>query len=348
MSKYAQREGNIACSACIRSKTVKTLETRYGVINTLDIPKVREKLSNPKTEQLIEILLQNAYKVKFVREYILGPYSFDFFVPESNLLIECQGDFFHGFKQYGYSGLPKDRAKASWVETHTGYKLVWIWEHELNLGRVKKVLDFHIGGCCEPPIDVKLVKLHFKKIQNSEAHAFLTQFHYLGNLGTIASCYGAYLEETLVAVCAFGGVTRAQSILKVNNAVGASYGPKQLKELRRFCIRPNARTKNMGSYCLRRFLHAYAQDFKDVLAILSFSDTTVDDAGTIYKASNWKQLPSTSLSYHYLDINSGKRIHKRTVWDSARQNHMTESEFVRQAGLEKIIEEPKTVWLAVL
>lgn len=345
MAKFSSRKGNLACAKCVRKKTVSTLKEKYGVSCTLDIPSVREQLANPMTEQIVETLLRDTYRVEFVRGYAVGPYSFDFYIPSCNLLLECQGDFFHGFKQNGYSGTPQDRAKSSYIEANTGYKLVWVWEHEIHIGRVKKVLDFHIGGHSEPEVRVLLKSLVFKKIQNADAHAFLSKFHYLGNLGTVATCYGAFHEGLLVAVCAFGGVTRNQSIKKANTAFGTSWGPLQLKELRRFCIRPNASAKNMGSFCLTKFVNAYSSDFPDVAAVLSFSDSSVDDFGTVYKAANWRSLPETGPSYHYCDPQTNRRIHKRTVWDMAKGSHMSEPEFAASSGLIVVKEEPKSVWL---
>lgn len=348
MSKYSQRQANIACPQCVRNKTVKTLQDKYGVSTTLDIPSVRQKLANPKTEQIVEAMLRDTYKVEFDRNFTIGPYSFDFHIPSKNLLVECQGDFFHGFKQYGYSGTPKDRAKSTYVEDHTSHKLVWVWEHEIHAGRIKKILDYHIGGADEPAISFKLGGLEFKRIQNASAHAFLSRFHYLGNLGMVATCYGAFFKETLMAVCVFGGVTRQQSIGKINTSAGTNYGPKQIKELRRFCIRPRAHMKNMGSYCLRRFVDLHIVDAPDTCAILSFSDTTVGDLGTIYKASNWKRLSDTPKSYHYLDPSTSRRLHKRTVWGLAKSNHMSEADFARQTGFVLVNEDPKSVWLKVL
>ena len=348
MAKYSQKAGNIACPKCVRKKTVRTLQQKYGVMATLDIPSVQLKLTNPKTEQIIESVLTSTYKVGFKRNFVIGPYSFDFFIPSCNLLIECQGDYFHDFKKNGYSGTPQDRAKSSYIENNTGHKLVWLWEHELHIGRIRKVLDFHIGKILEPSISPELHSLSFKKILNSEAHSFLAQFHYLGNLGTVATCFGAYDVDVLVAVCAFGGVTRQQSIQKVNKHIGANFGPKELKELRRFCIRPNVGTKNMASFCLKKFLQLCKDASPDARAVLSFSDPTVGDVGTIYKASNWKQLPDAVKSYYYMDPQTGKRIHKKTVWDTARQAHMSEIRFASDAGLEKVDEMPKHVWLRVM
>lgn len=349
MSKYSLRDGNVTCgkTVCVRKKTVQTLQERYGVTCTLDIPSVQEKLANPTTEQMIATMLSTRYGVEFVRNHVIGPYSFDFFIPSSNLLIECQGDFFHDFKNNGYSGTSQDRAKSTYVERHTGHKLVWVWEHELHVGRLSKILDFHIRGVSEPELTFDLSELQFGEVSKHVAHTFLSQFHYLGNLGSVATPMGASLGDEAIAVCAFGGVTRNQSIAKINKFTGKSFGPKDVRELRRFCLRPNVNVENLASFCLSRMVREYGKA-SGVKALLSFSDTSVGDLGTIYKATNWVSMGETGKSYHYLDPKTGKSVHKKTVWDSAKSAHILEHEFAVKAGLVKVDEEPKGVWLKLV
>ena len=345
MSKFTSRDGRVTCWGCMRKKTVETLQDKYGVSSTLSIPSVIEKLEDPSTEQVVASVLRDRYGLDFIRQYPVGPYSFDFFVPSINLLIECHGDYFHDFKANGYSGTPKDRAKSSYAEKFSPHKIVWIFEHEIHLGRINKILDFHVHGARDEVVSFELKELEFRSIPSKDAHSFLSQYHYLGNLGTVSSPYGAFFGDTLVAVCAFGGVTRNQTIRKVNESIhGSSLGPKDLRELRRFCIRPNVPVKNLASYCLARFSKLYKEEHPNVLACISFSDQTVQDVGTIYAASNWKKLHKTGKSYHYFDVKSHKAIHKKTVWDLAKSAHMKEVEFARSAGLKLIKEEPKTLW----
>jgi len=168
------------------------LQEKYGVSCTLDIPSVREKLESPSTERLVAAVLSKRYKIEYIHQYTIGPYSFDFFVPSLNLLIECQGDYFHNFKENGYSGTPKDRSKSSYVENNTNFKLVWIYEHEIHIGRLHKILDYHIFNAIEPATDFELKDLSFSSIPNADAHQFLSKYHYLGNLGTVATCWGAF------------------------------------------------------------------------------------------------------------------------------------------------------------
>jgi very-short-patch-repair endonuclease len=347
MSKFSIREGLITCWSCMRQKTIETLEKRYGVKCTLDIPAVRKKLADPKTEQIIAAFLRDRYKVDFIRNHTIGPYSFDFYIPSINLLVECQGDFFHNFKEFGYSGMPKDRAKSSYIENNTVHKLVWVWEHEIHIGRLRKIFDYHIYNAIEPKRSVTLNDIEIRKLSNNEAHSFLSQYHYLGNLGMVATSFGAFFEDLLIVVCVFGGTTRNQSIKKVNKFLKTSYGPKQIRELRRFCVRPNIEAKNLASFSLKRFIQAAKDGNRNTKAIISFSDPTVGDQGTIYKASNWRKMLDTVPSYHYVDSKTSQIIHKRTVWGMAKAAHMTEKDFVASSGLRRVEELPKSMWIKV-
>jgi hypothetical protein len=348
MSKYSQRLGNTSCPKCVRKKTIKTLETKYGVTNTLDIPSVRAKLMNPKTEQVIESILSSRYRVNFIRNYIIGPYSFDFFVPSANLLIECQGDFFHNFKKCGYAGLPKDRSKSSYVETNTNHKLVWIWEHEIHIGRVNHILDSHILRVTDSDLTIDTNKLIFKTVTDKDAHSFLSQYHFLGNVGMVSACVGAYYNDDLVSVCVFGGVTRQNTILKVNNFSKTNFGPKQLRELRRFCIKPNIHADDLVGFCLNKFIDLLTKLSPSTKAVVSFSNPSIDDTESMYESLGWTRLSDSAKSYHYLDTVNNKQIHRRVVAGLANDSHMTERQFVDNSKLVKVDESPKHTWLRIL
>lgn len=69
--------------------------------------------------------------VEHESQYRPDDYSriYDEFVPP-NILIEVHGDYFHS-EEY-FSGIEKrDAEKAAWAKDH-GYKLIVIWEHEIN------------------------------------------------------------------------------------------------------------------------------------------------------------------------------------------------------------------------
>lgn len=342
---WVKSNGNISCQDCRQLRSIQTLTERYGVQSVNSIPHVIEKMKNPYIHDIISRMLKDRYNVEFIREFPIHNLSFDFFVPSANLLIECQGDYFHDFKSTGYSGTPRDRGKATYIDRHTNYKLIHVWEHEIHLGRLAKILDYHIYGVTEPVVVVDdLSVLSFDFVASDIASEFLSRYHYLGPFTQSTKFCGAYAGSELVCLAAFGGITRDQSTQKISKHLNIPLLSSQIRELRRFVIRPRVESSNLASYCLSRFVKLLKQHTTNLKGVLSFSDPTVGDVGTIYKASNWKSLPQTAASYHYLDSRTNKIIHKKTVWDWARKIKMTEAGFSRNSGLLRVQELPKAAW----
>ncbi len=347
MSYYTQAHpltcGSAKCKAIKRRTTLLKL---YGSESGFDIPGVKEKLQNPTTERIVASILESHYKVPFERSFTVGPYSFDFYVPLCNLLIETHGDYLHNFKDNGYSGTPRDKAKATYIEKYSKYKLVWLWEHELHLGRLRKVLDYHILRAIEEPIQFQLSDLEFRPVPLKEAHVFLTTNHYLGTLGTAASPYGAYFKDTLVCLLVFGGVTRHGTVKKTAEQLGlGKLNPGSVREIRRFCVRSGLDVNNLSSYCMSKLIGAYKSESPKLKLLVSFSDPNVGDSGGLYKACSFIEAGQTGESYHYFDPVTVRYIHKRTVYDQALSNHMTERQFVEYTGLCTVSEVPKTKWV---
>ena len=343
-----------SCIKCRKKKNMETMIDKYGVSNALSMSSVQDKLTDPLTERIVGSILQTKYKVEFIRNYSVPfidgkEYTFDFFVPVANLLIECQGDYFHDFKSNGYSGTARDRSKVTYIENHTNFKLIHIWEHEIHLGRVNEILNYHMYGTVEHEIEIKSkINIQFRKIDDKTAHSFLCQYHYLGNLGIASTCYGAFFDDVLICVGTFGGITRQGTFKKVNKLTGFHTSAKTLKELRRFCVRPNVISDRLAPYCLRAFLELYSQEHLFVEVVVGFSDPTVCDSGLIYKYSGWKSLEDISKSYHYLDPKTLKMIHKKTILKCATNSHMTETAFVASVGLTKVDESSKLMWMKSL
>lgn len=342
------RGNRLSCKSCRKLSVSDTLMKKYGVSTVCAIPSVMEKMADPYTNRLVARILSDRYGVSFVREFEIKNYSFDFWVPSANLLIECQGDYFHDFKNNGYSGTPRDVGKATYVAKHTSHKLIHIWEHEIHIGRLSKILDYHIHGAMVPMITLEdLYQLRFAHVSHEDARKFLAQYHYLGGSSITSYAYGAYLDDELLCVAIFGGVTRNQSLGKV--ASGFTTVPTTgVRELKRFCVRPNVTCKNLPTYTMARFMTMFKKDFPSLSAVISFADSTVCDVGTIYKASNWHKLKDTSPSYHYLDPQTNKVIHKKTLWDWSKKMKMSESDMASKIGLIRVPEGIKSVWVKTI
>ena len=63
----------------------------------------------------IEIAVQNELKllgVEFEKQKHIGPYFIDIFIPTKNVVIECDGDYWHGFEDRK----EKDKMRDEWLE----------------------------------------------------------------------------------------------------------------------------------------------------------------------------------------------------------------------------------------
>lgn len=116
-------------------------------------------------------------------------------------------------------------------------------------------------------------------------------------------------------------------------------------ELSRFFIMAGT-PKNTESFFLGYCLRQLRKD-GFIGKIVTFADADENHKGTIYKATNWIFDGMTQLNYHYLDIN-GQRIHKRQVWNRAKQNNLKESEESKLEALTKIIESPKSRYYYII
>lgn len=79
----------------------------------------------------------------------------DFYIPNKNLVIECHGDYWHmnpsKYSSNDYNTLTKRTAKEQWNKDlrrrlfmeSRGYKVVEVWESEINNGDYKK-LDIYV------------------------------------------------------------------------------------------------------------------------------------------------------------------------------------------------------------
>ncbi len=88
-------------------------------------------------EEIFENMLIDL-KIKYESQKILHGKIFDFFVPNKNIIFEIDGNYWHGY------GLTMEQMNDVQRKTHvndkkktllaegSGYKLVRIWEHELE------------------------------------------------------------------------------------------------------------------------------------------------------------------------------------------------------------------------
>ncbi len=138
-----------------RNKISNTLK-RYYILNPeaiIEIKRRRSKQKIPKKDTTIEIKIQDyltMLKIEFVTHKYIDinhSYQCDIFVPSINLVIECDGDYWHGNpEKYPKNKLSKRQKEQKMRDNNRtkellekGYRVIRIWEDEI---RKMKLEDF--------------------------------------------------------------------------------------------------------------------------------------------------------------------------------------------------------------
>jgi GNAT superfamily N-acetyltransferase len=286
--------------------------------------------------------LLTALGIQYVRHHVIGYFEFDLFIPGSNLLIECNGEYWHSLRK------PADAAKFTHIsEYHPQYRVLYLWERDfMNPGLIRQKLMAELIGAEDPSLeqrdfsfdDLTVRPLDAKeKLPHSYYSApeeFLQSFHYAGYGRSAKSVYGAFLGPELVAVCKFATPVRQE--------VATSIGLRQSEvlELDRFCIHPLYQKKNFASWLVSRCSRRAFDDHPQVRTLVSFADSTFGHTGVIYRAANWSFVHVVRPDYHYLGP-GGFVIHKKTLWDHARKNGHSEADYVAANGYIKVFGKEK-------
>lgn len=98
-----------------------------------------QKKAFTSIEKKIHSLLDNM-GVRYVIGFDAKYYICDIYLPDDNLIIECQGDYWHANpNKYSLDSINKtqarnvhrDKTKKSYL-TNLGYKLLYLWEYDIN------------------------------------------------------------------------------------------------------------------------------------------------------------------------------------------------------------------------
>jgi GNAT superfamily N-acetyltransferase len=298
-----------------------------------DFSSVKEKMATLANNQLGRISniqktlysLLNDLGIKYEPEKLIGYYSFDCFLPDHNILIECQGDYWHNRPE----AIATDKAKATYIKEYfPQYKLVYIWEHEFKTQDLVLNLLKYLTGSQQQIVDYDFDKLAIKQIDSVDCELFVSKYHYAGRIGKATINYGAFLGDVLVAACVFSPITRQESSIKLDCK------PQEMKELSRFCVHPQYQKHNLASWMISRCIKEISNN-KLLKYLISFSDETFNHIGTIYKASNWKHDGMVAPSYWYVNDDSYV-MHKKTLWDHAKKMGMGENEYAEKYGYKKV------------
>lgn len=326
----------------IKEKAIKNIKKHSGRISKLmkgkwaNDKEYRQKvltsmgrMNTVSSLQKIVYSIFDDYAVKYEKEYVLGYFRFDCMVPDvleggKSLLIECQGEYWHNQKDRKI----RDKQKATYIGRYCSDKflLKTIWEHEFKRnGFVKNKLLQWCGINQTENFDFDFNDINFKKIDINVANVFCGKYHYFANAGRSGLFYGAFMGGKLVAVSAFAGITRKESINFTD------FKTNEVKELTRFCIADGYHKNNFASWLLSKLIKATG-----VKMIITYADETYGHSGIIYKSCNWQYVSEVKPDYFYRNKDNYV-VHKKTLWDHAKKQGSTEKQYSIEHGYDKIM-----------
>jgi len=284
----------------------------------------------------LEIITSNiltALSISYKEQYVVGPYIFDFYLPDFKVYIECQGEYWHSLE----SAVKRDASKSTYLrKAHSDSKFLYLNEVDFcNPTLIKQKIISICGSTAITQVksfelksvDIKLIKKDDRDF--NLAHNLLTSFHYAGFGRAAKVIFGAYKDKELIAVCKFSPPIRQE----VATSLGIS--PKNMLELDRFCIKPDRQIKNFASWFLSRAAKLIFSIDSSKSHLVSFADSTYNHLGTIYKAANWAYVGVVSPDYYYVN-GQGWILHKKTLYNQAVRNKMRESDYAEKHHYVKI------------
>ncbi|MDO4975538.1 MAG: hypothetical protein Q4E61_04415 [Alphaproteobacteria bacterium] len=107
--------------------------------------------------QIITNNLLDSLDISYINEKNFTYYSVDNYLPDYNLIIEVNGDYWHSSPLfYEYNSLndvqknriPKDKAKHTYIKNNYGIEILYLWEYDLinNKDLCKKLIQLYIDN----------------------------------------------------------------------------------------------------------------------------------------------------------------------------------------------------------
>lgn len=256
--------------------------------------------------------------LRYNRQAVIDDFRYDFSI--NNVLIEVQGSYWHTKAQRRQ----RDAYKRK-LAYDNGRKLVIIWDYELN--KPELVKNRLLNAISKKEFNFKDSRV--KAVDWAYAKELLNEFHYQG-CGRSGHCIGAMYNGKLIGVAVFAKPTRLETAAKQNICYN------NILELTRLVIHPEYQSWNFASWFISKCTKSIKTSHPQISMLISFADLTFGHSGTVYKASNWEFDGYSEASYWYYYKRENRIYHKKTIWNRARDDNMTEKEYYIKHNLIKV------------
>lgn len=303
-------------------------ERRAGLRPLIPVNKLDTK-PELATRQVLEEL-----KINFIPQFAVGPYHFDFGLPQHKLLLEIQGEYWHSLQNV----IANDLAKEAYVRSqHPDFRILYISELEaLKKGVIEKLI------CTELNMEIEMINLDLDSvtvapIASEIATDFIAKKHYLPRFRkSTRYVHGIFHANELIGVLIYASPSY-HTIAGRHKIM-----PKHVIELSRMVIRNDCHVKNLISKSMSLSMKLLKNE--DVTLVVSYADPHFGHDGSVYLACNWVNDGKTPESYYYAD-QAGNILHKKTIWDHSSKMGIKEGDYAQKNGLRRVDTEPKNRFL---
>jgi hypothetical protein len=284
-------------------------------------------IKNSKLEEIIKDFL-NINKINHIdnNRSILEGGEIDIYIPEFNLGIEVNGNYYHSELNGGKNKLY--HLNKTMISNNKNIKLIQIFEDEILLK--KEITLSRISNLLNLNRKIYARKCVVKEIQKKISKEFLIQNHIQSN--SIDNFrYGLFFDGELVSVMTFGNKRK-------------SLGNNKIKtdeyELIRFCNLKNVNVVGGFSKLLSYFIK-----HKSPKKIITYADirwSGINPEKTVYHKNNFTFMNNTPPNYWYVNSkNFLNRYHRFTyrkdvLVKEGFDKNKTEWEIMREKGFDRI------------
>jgi very-short-patch-repair endonuclease len=304
-------------------KKVRELQGTEICTNILPIQK--DRISGTSIELFVRnILDENSIKYETNNRSVLNGKELDIYIPEHNLAIECNGIYWHSFKDKSYH-------HDKWLKSkEQGIQLLTIWEDQIIYKpNIIKNLILSKLGIYQTRIQAR--KCEVRNISPKESMDFLEHNHLQGSInGSIR--IGLYHNNELMGLMVFG---------KKRKALG-SKDEKDIWELYRYCSKNGVQVVAGASRLFKHFIKEHPE-----VKVETFSSNDISN-GELYQNLGFKPIKDQSYSYWYID----KELHrhhrytfrKDVLVKNGADPSKSEFEITTELGLFRIFDSGQQKW----
>jgi len=114
-----------------------SFEKQHGMTSIQYAFSKLQQTNETSIEKIVRLIL-NKYSINYTQEFLFSGHYFDFLLLDYNIIIECDGDYFHSYNvlledmDSTQKNSYKNDIKKNKIINDSNYQLVRFWEHEIN------------------------------------------------------------------------------------------------------------------------------------------------------------------------------------------------------------------------